>query len=91
MSELIPHECGVAYVRLLRPLDYYLGKYKDPLYGFNKLSLLMQKQRNRGQDGVGIGCCKLDMPLGTRYLFHDKCVGPGAAINCAWKNTWKIK
>lgn len=78
MSELIPHECGIAYVRLLRPLDYYRVKYGTALYGFNKLSLLMQKQRNRGQDGVGIGCCKLGTPLGRRYLFHDKSVEPGA-------------
>lgn len=77
MSELIPHECGVAYIRLLRPLDYYRQKYGTALYGLNKLSLLMQKQRNRGQDGVGIGCCKLGMSVGKRYLFHDKSVEPG--------------
>jgi len=78
MSELIPHECGIAYIRLRKPLEYYHQKYGSALYGFNKLSLLMQKQRNRGQDGVGIGCCKLRMPLGRRYLFHDKSVKQGA-------------
>ncbi len=74
MSDAIHHECGVAYVRLLRPLSYYRERYGSALYGFNQLSLLMQKQRNRGQDGVGIGCCKLGMPIGKRYLFHEKSV-----------------
>lgn len=78
MSELIPHECGIAYVRLRQPLEYYQRHHKSTLWGFNKLSLLMQKQRNRGQDGVGIGCCKLGMPLGRRYFFHDKSVETGA-------------
>ena len=74
MSELIPHECGIAYVRLRKPLEYYHDKYGSALYGFQKLSLLMQKQRNRGQDGVGIGCCKIGMPHGKRYLFSEKSV-----------------
>ena len=55
MSELIKHECGVAQVRLKKPLEYFSEKYGTPLYGFYKLFLLMEKQRNRGQDGAGGG------------------------------------
>ena len=63
MSELIKHECGVAQVRLKKPLEYFSEKYGTPLYGFYKLFLLMEKQRNRGQDGAGVAsvnstCCR---------------------------------
>ncbi|MEM9887318.1 MAG: class II glutamine amidotransferase [Bacteroidota bacterium] len=68
MSELIKHECGIAVVRLLKPLDFYKEKYGTPLYGMNKLRLLMKKQRNRGQDGAGIATIKLDMPPGQEYM-----------------------
>ncbi|MEM0994409.1 MAG: class II glutamine amidotransferase [Bacteroidota bacterium] len=68
MSELIKHECGIAVVRLLKPLDFYAEKYGTPLYGLNKLRLLMKKQRNRGQDGAGIASIKLDMPPGQEYM-----------------------
>ena len=61
MSDQIKHECGLAVIRLLKPLEYYLEKYGTPLYGLNKLQLMMQKQRNRGQDGAGIATIKLDM------------------------------
>jgi len=54
MSDQIKHECGIALVRLLKPLDYYHKKYGTSLYGINKLRLLMQKMRNRGQDGAGL-------------------------------------
>ena len=60
MSDQIQHECGIALVRLLKPLDYYQEKYGTSLYGLNKLRLLMQKQRNRGQDGAGMATIKLD-------------------------------
>ena len=55
MSDSIKHECGIALIRLLKPLKYYKDKYDDPIYGFHKLFLLMEKQHNRGQDGAGIG------------------------------------
>ena len=72
MSDWIGHECGIAAIRLLKPLDYYIQKYGTPTYGINKLTLLMEKQHNRGQDGIGIGCCKLDMPLGQPYIFRKR-------------------
>jgi len=72
MSDPLQHECGIAVVRLKKPLSYYYDKYGTSLWGFNKLFLLMEKQRNRGQDGVGIGCCKLDMPLGQPYIFRRR-------------------
>ena len=68
MSDFIKHECGIALVRLLKPLDYYLEKYGTVLYGLNKLYLLMEKQHNRGQDGAGIANIKLDVPAGSRYI-----------------------
>lgn len=72
MSDPIHHECGLAMVRLKKPLSYYLDKYGTCLWGFQRLYLLMEKQHNRGQDGVGLGCCKLDMPLGSAYLFRER-------------------
>lgn len=75
MSDLIKHECGVALVRLLKPLQYYADKYDTALYGLDKLKLLMQKQRNRGQDGAGLASIKLDMPAGSKYLNHVRQVG----------------
>lgn len=72
MSDPIHHECGLAMVRLKKPLSYYQDKYGTCLWGFQRLYLLMEKQHNRGQDGVGIGCCKLDMPLGSAYLFRER-------------------
>lgn len=68
MSEQIKHECGIAVVRLLKPLEYYLSKYGTSFYGINQLHLLMEKQHNRGQDGAGIACIKLDMIPGTKYI-----------------------
>jgi amidophosphoribosyltransferase len=68
MSELIKHECGIAFIRLLKPLEHYLAKHGTSLYGLGKLHLLMQKQHNRGQDGAGIACIKLDMPPGQKYI-----------------------
>ncbi len=68
MSEQIKHECGVAMVRLLKPLEFYLAKYGSAFYGLQKLHLLMQKQHNRGQDGAGIAGIKFDLPPGSRYI-----------------------
>ena len=74
MSDLIRHECGIALVRLLKPLSFYQEKYGTPLWGFFKLFLLMEKQHNRGQDGAGVACVKLDMPPGDPFLFRERCV-----------------
>ncbi|HJO93221.1 MAG TPA: hypothetical protein QF753_07470 [Victivallales bacterium] len=68
MSDAIKHECGIALIRLLKPIDYYLKKYNTPFYGINKLCLLMEKQYNRGQDGAGIASIKFDLEPGTRYI-----------------------
>lgn len=72
MSDPITHECGIAVVRLKKPLAYYQDKYGSALWGFNKLFLLMEKQHNRGQDGVGIGCAKIGMPAGQPYIFRRR-------------------
>ncbi len=72
MSDSIKHECGIAMVRLLKPLSYYQEKYGTPLYGFNKLFLLMEKQHNRGQDGAGIGAVKLNVPAGKPFMSRER-------------------
>jgi amidophosphoribosyltransferase len=72
MSDPIRHECGIAVVRLKKPLGYYYQKYGNALYGLDALQALMTKQRNRGQDGFGIGCCKLGMPPGLPYMFRER-------------------
>jgi amidophosphoribosyltransferase len=72
MSELLTHECGIALVRLLKPLSYYQEKYGTPLWGFTKLFLLMEKQHNRGQDGAGVACVKLGMPAGEPFMFRER-------------------
>ena len=68
MSEAIKHECGIAMVRLLKPLQYYKDKYGTAFYGLNKMYLLMEKQHNRGQDGAGLASIKFDVTPGTRYI-----------------------
>lgn len=68
MSEQIKHECGIAFIRLLKPLEYYKAKYGTSFYGVNKMYLLMEKQHNRGQDGAGIANIKLDTEPGMRYI-----------------------
>ena len=78
MSEQIKHECGVALIRLLKPLSFYQQKYGTALYGLNKLYLLMEKQHNRGQDGAGIATIKLDVKPGNRYISRRRAMGPGA-------------
>jgi amidophosphoribosyltransferase len=76
MSDHIGHECGIALVRLLKPLSYYQDKYNSPLWGFEKLFLLMEKQHNRGQDGAGVACVKLDVPAGDPYMFRERSTQP---------------
>ena len=68
MSDFLTHECGIAAVRLRKPLAYYYDRYGTCLWGLNKLFVLMEKQHNRGQDGTGIGCVKLNMPIGQPYV-----------------------
>jgi amidophosphoribosyltransferase len=72
MSDFLSHECGVAMVRLLKPLSYYQEKYGTPLWGFTKLFLLMEKQHNRGQDGAGVACVKLDVAAGEPFMFRER-------------------
>ena len=74
MSDKLTHECGIAMVRLKKPLQYYQEKYDTPLWGVTKLYLLMEKQHNRGQDGAGVACVKLDMPAGEPFMFRERCV-----------------
>ena len=68
MSEAVKHECGIALIRLLKPLEFYLAKYGSSVYGLNKLHLLMEKQHNRGQDGAGIAAIKFDVTPGQKYI-----------------------
>lgn len=68
MSDAIKHECGIALLRLRKPLEYYLEKYGTAFYGLNKLYLLMEKQHNRGQDGAGVANIKFDVEPGSRYI-----------------------
>jgi len=74
MSDSIKHECGIALLRLLKPLDFYQKKYGTSLYGLNKMYLLMEKQHNRGQDGVGLANVKLDVEVGRRYISRKRSV-----------------
>ena len=76
--EQLKHECGVAMIRLLKPLDYYQQKYGTWMYGINKLYLMMEKQHNRGQEGAGIACVKLDTAPGNEYMFREKAEGSNA-------------
>jgi amidophosphoribosyltransferase len=76
MSDQIKHECGVALIRLLKPLEYYQAKYGTWQYGINKLYLLMEKQHNRGQDGAGTVAVKLDMKPGNEYIFRHRSIDP---------------
>lgn len=76
--EQLKHECGIAMVRLLKPLEYYQQKYGTWMYGLNKLYLLMEKQHNRGQEGAGLACVKLDGEPGTEYMFRERAEGSNA-------------
>ena len=76
--EQLKHECGVAMVRLLKPLEYYHQKYGTWMYGLNKLYLLMEKQHNRGQEGAGLACVKLEASPGEEYMFRERALGTGA-------------
>jgi amidophosphoribosyltransferase len=76
--EQLKHECGVAMIRLLKPLDYYQQKYGTWMYGLNKLYLMMEKQHNRGQEGAGMACVKLETQPGNEYMFRERAMGANA-------------
>ncbi len=76
--EPLKHECGVAMIRLLKPLAYYQEKYGTWQYGLNKLYLLMEKQHNRGQEGAGLACVKMQAEAGEEYIFRERALGSGA-------------
>ena len=78
MSESIKHECGIVLLRLLKPLSYYHNKYGSSLYGLTKLYLLMEKQRNRGQDGAGVVNIKFDVEPGTKYISRYRSISHNA-------------
>ena len=88
MSETIQHECGVALVRLRKNLDHYQEHYGHALHGFRQLTLLLEKQRNRGQDGAGVGCVKLGMPPGKAYLTRERKAGRHC-ITRLWRHIHK--
>ena len=74
MSDFLTHECGIALLRLKKPLQYYIDKYGTAFYGLNKMYLLMEKQHNRGQDGAGIANIKLDVSPGKRYISRKRSI-----------------
>ncbi len=76
MSEAIKHECGIALIRLRKPYQHYIDKYETPLYAVHKLSVMMQKQVNRGQDGAGVANIKIEVPAGKRYISRYRSVEP---------------
>ena len=76
--EQLKHECGVAMIRLLKPLSFYKQKYGVSNYGLNKLYLMMEKQHNRGQEGAGIACVNLNAPAGEEYMFRERAEGKDA-------------
>lgn len=78
MMEPLKHECGVAMVRLLKPLEYYQQKYGTWMFGLNKLYLMMEKQHNRGQEGAGMACVNLDAVPGSEYMFRERAEGSNA-------------
>ncbi len=90
MSDPIKHECGIAFIRLLKPLEFYQQKYGSTLYGLKKLYLLMEKQHNRGQDGAGVGVVKLNPEPGSQYLYRKRASGSSAIAEIFGKISKKI-
>ena len=76
--EQLKHECGVAMIRLVKPLEHYQQKYGTWMYGLNKLYLMMEKQHNRGQEAAGLACVKLQAAPGEEYMFRERGLGAGA-------------
>ncbi|NDW18851.1 amidophosphoribosyltransferase [Dysgonomonas sp. 216] len=88
MTEALKHECGIAMIRLLKPLEYYQKKYGTWQYGLNKLYLLMEKQHNRGQEGAGLAVVKLESKPGSEFIFRERATGSGA-ISEIFANVYK--
>jgi amidophosphoribosyltransferase len=88
MSDQIQHECGIAVLRLRKPLDYYLKKYGTAFYGVQKLQLLMQKMRNRGQDGAGLATIKLNPAPGDRYISRKRSNTPNSYLTDLYDMVW---
>ncbi len=78
MSDQIKHECGIALIRLRKPLEHYRKEYGSHTYGLDNLYLMMEKQHNRGQEGAGVACIKLDTQPGNEYIFRERAMGTGA-------------
>ncbi|MBQ6208537.1 MAG: amidophosphoribosyltransferase [Prevotella sp.] len=76
--ERLKHECGVALIRLMKPIEYYERKYGTRRYGLDKLYLMMEKQHNRGQEGAGVACVNMDAPVGTEYMYRERAEGTNA-------------
>jgi amidophosphoribosyltransferase len=91
MSDIIKHECGIAFIRLRKPLQYYLDKYGSPAWAANKLYLLMEKQHNRGQDGAGVVNIKIDVTPGVRYISRYRSIDPQPIIEIFKKINKKFK
>ncbi len=87
MSDQLQHECGIALVRLLKPLEYYHFKYGSCLYGLQRLHLMMEKQRNRGQDGTGVVCVKIGMQPGNEYISRERSMKP-SSIDFVFKDIY---
>ena len=79
--EPIKHECGIAMIRLLKPIEYFKEKYGTELYALNKLYLMMEKQHNRGQEGAGIASVKIVTDPGHEYMFRERALGKDAITN----------
>jgi amidophosphoribosyltransferase len=84
VSDQIKHECGIGLVRLLKPLEYYESKYGSALWGLNRMFVLMEKQRNRGQDGAGLVSVKFNVPPGKPYLFRER-----SNVDSPWGDVFK--
>jgi len=91
MSDSIKHECGIALIRLRKPYQYYLDKYKTPTYGLGKLYLMMEKQVNRGQDGAGVANIKINVNPGSRYISRYRSVEPQAVADIFGKINKKFR
>jgi amidophosphoribosyltransferase len=91
MSEPIKHECGIALIRLLQPLEYYQFKYGTWKYGLNKLYLLMEKQHNRGQDGAGVACINFDTPPGHPFISRHRSANDAAIMDVFKKISSEFK
>jgi len=87
MTDRLQHECGIAMVRLLKPLEYFHYKYGNCLYGLERLHLMMEKQRNRGQDGTGVVCVKIGMQPGKKYIARERSIKP-SSIDHVFKNIY---